>query len=185
MDTIDVCPECRCAKGYTVEHYSTCRGRPPHESVSFSEFVYGTTIATESAEIARLRDELAAKERECEALKRRLDGECETCGGSGKMEGLTGHKQVGDNDPVEVYELVECGECGGSGIGWVGEIIKERDSLKSRREALKGLLLDTKRDLVDALECLMTGNDWSADVRKALARIDSEISAADGGRGEP
>lgn len=62
-------------------------------------------IAALIAEIARLR----------EALRQACT--CVTCNGAGEIDVVTGYKDNGPNDPIEVYELDECPECAGQKIG--------------------------------------------------------------------
>lgn len=64
-----------------------------------------TDIAALIAEIARLR----------EALRQACT--CVTCNGAGEIDVVTGYKDNGPNDPIEVYELDECPECAGQKIG--------------------------------------------------------------------
>ena len=50
-----------------------------------------------------------------EALKQACT--CVTCNGAGEIDVVTGYKDNGPNDPIEVYELDECPECAGQKIG--------------------------------------------------------------------
>lgn len=62
-------------------------------------------IAALIAEVKRLR----------EALRQACT--CVTCNGAGEIDVVTGYKDNGPNDPIEVYELDECPECAGQKIG--------------------------------------------------------------------
>ena len=64
-----------------------------------------TDIAALIAEVKRLR----------EALRQACT--CATCNGAGEIDFVTGYKDNGPNDPIEVYALDECPECAGQKIG--------------------------------------------------------------------
>lgn len=69
-------------------------------------------IANAPSDIAAL---LAEVKRLREALRQACT--CVTCNGAGEIDVVTGYKDNGPNDPIEVYELDECPECDGSKIG--------------------------------------------------------------------
>jgi hypothetical protein len=83
-----------------------------HEKEAGGQEENATFIANAPADIAAL---IAEVKRLREALKQACT--CVTCNGAGEIDVVTGYKDNGPNDPIEVYELDECPECAGQKIG--------------------------------------------------------------------
>jgi hypothetical protein len=83
-----------------------------HEKEAGGQEENATFIANAPADIAAL---IAEVKRLREALKQACT--CVTCNGAGEIDFVTGYKDNGPNDPIEVYELDECPECAGQKIG--------------------------------------------------------------------
>lgn len=83
-----------------------------HEKEAGGQEENATFIANAPADIAAL---IAEVKRLREALRQACT--CATCNGAGEIDFVTGYKDNGPNDPIEVYELDECPECDGSKIG--------------------------------------------------------------------
>ena len=62
------------------------------------------------------------------------DRECETCSGSGVMSVLD---HVETPNEKEVYVDAECGECHGTGVGWIGEWIDRALKAEAALAALR------------------------------------------------
>lgn len=83
-----------------------------HEKEAGGQEENATFIANAPADIAAL---IAEVKRLREALRQACT--CATCNGAGEIDFVTGYKDNGPNDPIEVYELDECPECAGQKIG--------------------------------------------------------------------
>lgn len=83
-----------------------------HEKEAGGQEENATFIANAPADIAAL---IAEVKRLREALKQACT--CVTCNGAGEIDVVTGYKDNGPNDPIEVYALDECPECAGQKIG--------------------------------------------------------------------
>jgi hypothetical protein len=126
---------------------------------------------------------------ENERLRKRLAGECETCGGSGLMDAFSGYGERGE----EITEQATCAECQGSGFGWMADTVKERDRLRSlMREMHRTVLAQSAREAElrgsqkAALDDILASIDdarrispeWPAALWQGFNRIDAGVRAA-------
>jgi len=122
--------------------------------------------------------ELEVRLEEAESELQKVTRGCETCGGSGVMNAV-----VGDGLPYgeEILETTECGECHGTGVGWIGQIMDERDRLRARLDDLARAaraLVDRIRGLEGDAPDSAPSADAMRDAREEVERLRSVYTAA-------